>query len=277
VVRKDLYAGDHPSPAAGTKPQAVNSAGGSTKVGTPGALSFLSERAAPPPDPMKLALNQIEGERIAARSAAAITEAATAHFLDTLKSLQGVTRDYEPVLDPAPSGKLSDDYKTLDGIKTNLLKHTSIANQAAKNALNKAKDFNEDYLKKNCAGKNPLECLQGNAQFNEVLEQRAITQATVSYALVAEKFASATLARFKKYKPDPPIDSLLHSVQFTVTYGVNASPGWTLLQWKGPSPASGSAAAYTGQRTHLLNIALGPAHSHEQERLINNLLTFNRQ
>ena len=36
------------------------------------------------------------------------------------------------------------------------------------------------------------------------------------------------------FKPNPPIDGLLHSVQFVVTYGGSLSPVWTLLLWKGP-------------------------------------------
>jgi hypothetical protein len=68
---------------------------------------------------------------------------------------------------------------------------------------------------------------------------------------------------------DPPLDSLLHSVSFVLTYGASATPNWTLLQWKGPSPSGASTFAAAGQRTHVLNIALGP-NAGEQNRLIQN-------
>jgi len=71
-------------------------------------------------------------------------------------------------------------------------------------------------------------------------------------------------------KIDPPLDSLLHSVEFILSYGATLSPGWTLLEWKGPSPASGSAFSASGQRTHVLNIALGAVGNAEQNRLIQN-------
>jgi hypothetical protein len=73
---------------------------------------------------------------------------------------------------------------------------------------------------------------------------------------------------------DPPIDSVLHSLTFAISYGANVSPSWTLLQWKGPGQ-NGSLLSATGTRTHTLNIALGPrtgapAVSQDALRLINN-------
>ena len=57
---------------------------------------------------------------------------------------------------------------------------------------------------------------------------------------------------------DPPVNSILHSVNFVITYGANISPSWTLLQWKGPSPANSSLAAATGIKTNTMIISLGP-------------------
>ena len=70
------------------------------------------------------------------------------------------------------------------------------------------------------------------------------------------------------FKPNPPIDGLLHSIQFIVTYGGSISPTWTLLLWKGPGTLPGISAQ--GVRTNNLNIALGP--TSEQSRLITNQL-----
>lgn len=57
---------------------------------------------------------------------------------------------------------------------------------------------------------------------------------------------------------DPPVDSILHSVNFVITYGANISPNWTLLQWRGPSPANGSLAGTTGIKTNTMVLSLGP-------------------
>ncbi|OKO83267.1 hypothetical protein [Bradyrhizobium sp. NAS96.2] len=74
--------------------------------------------------------------------------------------------------------------------------------------------------------------------------------------------------------PDPPIDSVLHSVQFVLAYGASVTPSWTMIQWKGPA-LNGPAASGQGQRTHILQLALGPRTvsdkiTAEQARLIQN-------
>jgi hypothetical protein len=74
--------------------------------------------------------------------------------------------------------------------------------------------------------------------------------------------------------PDPPIDSVLHSVQFVLAYGASVTPSWTMIQWKGPA-LNGPAASGQGQRTHILQLALGPRTTSdkiglEQTRLIQN-------
>jgi hypothetical protein len=56
---------------------------------------------------------------------------------------------------------------------------------------------------------------------------------------------------------DPPVDSVLHSLQFVVSYGASVTPSWTLLQWKGPGQ-TGNFASASGIRTHSLQLALGP-------------------
>ena len=56
---------------------------------------------------------------------------------------------------------------------------------------------------------------------------------------------------------DPPIDSVLHSLTFVIDYGVNVSPSWTLLQWKGPGQIPNFFSA-SGIRTHILVLSMGP-------------------
>ena len=82
------------------------------------------------------------------------------------------------------------------------------------------------------------------------------------------KAAEKDLTALNKFKPDPPIDGLLHSVQFVVTYGANISPNWSFLAWKGPSISTPGVSA-SAIRTHTLNIALGTP-GKEPERLIQN-------
>jgi hypothetical protein len=91
----------------------------------------------------------------------------------------------------------------------------------------------------------------------------------------AEAAKTAANAIWKSIPQDSPIDSLGHQVQFIVVSTVNATPSWSLVNFKGPG-ASGSFAALTDTRTHTLNIALGaPAGavnaSAEQERMLQNL------
>ncbi len=56
---------------------------------------------------------------------------------------------------------------------------------------------------------------------------------------------------------NPPIDSLSHSLTFTINYGANVTPNWSLLQWKGPG-GNGNFLSASGVRTHGLIIALAP-------------------
>ena len=60
---------------------------------------------------------------------------------------------------------------------------------------------------------------------------------------------------------DPPIDTLSRQVQFIIVWGASANPGWTLLKFKGPNPASGSMLSGSETKTHTLNVVLGPPSS----------------
>jgi hypothetical protein len=80
---------------------------------------------------------------------------------------------------------------------------------------------------------------------------------------VAAKIANS----IQTFTPNPPIDGLLHSIQFVVTYGAGITPNWSLLMWKGPG-VTVPGASLSGVRTNILNIALGP--TAEQNRLIQN-------
>lgn len=74
----------------------------------------------------------------------------------------------------------------------------------------------------------------------------------------------------KKPKPpqspqmNDPIDTISHQIQFIVTWNANATPGWSLVNVKGPSPASGSFLSGQHQTTHQLLITMGPVKSEVQ-------------
>ena len=89
-----------------------------------------------------------------------------------------------------------------------------------------------------------------------------------SYATAVAAKANADLSSFKKYKTDPPVDGLLHYVNFVLAYGGGVSPNWSFIAWKGPS-STGPLASAQANRTHTLQIALAP-NSGEQNRLIQN-------
>jgi hypothetical protein len=91
-----------------------------------------------------------------------------------------------------------------------------------------------------------------------------IAEAQSSYA---QKLASMTPST----APDPPLDSVGHTVQFLVAFGAGISPSWTLIQWKGPG-LNGPSASVTINRTHLLQLALGKPQ--EQSRIIQNQVIF---
>jgi hypothetical protein len=65
----------------------------------------------------------------------------------------------------------------------------------------------------------------------------------------------------KPENQNPPIDALSHQVQFLVAWNASLNPTWSLVNVKGPSPASGSLFSGTQTNTHTLTIVLGPPSS----------------
>jgi len=70
---------------------------------------------------------------------------------------------------------------------------------------------------------------------------------------------------------DPPLDTISHQVQFIIVWNASASPSWTLLHFKGPSPSSGALFSATKTKTHTLNIVLGPPSSPDAQGALNAL------
>jgi hypothetical protein len=92
---------------------------------------------------------------------------------------------------------------------------------------------------------------------------RDIRQTIVALSSIGEATAQARLALENtaialSVFVDPPIDTLAHQAQFIIVVNASASPSWTLLRFKGPSPATGSLLSLTNTKTHTLNLVLGP-------------------
>lgn len=71
----------------------------------------------------------------------------------------------------------------------------------------------------------------------------------------------AKLLNPPKPASDPPIDAISHQVNFEVALNISANPTWTLVRFKGPSPASGNFASLSESNTHNLTIVMGAPNS----------------
>jgi hypothetical protein len=130
---------------------------------------------------------------------------------------------------------------------------------------------------------------QADAAVSKVGEARAIAldmetqtdkvKAALTRGDAAEKIANAArtaVAGTIEWLPhDAPIDSLTHSVNFVIAVSGNATPNWTLVNFKGPG-ANGNLISGTYTVTHTLAIAMGAPGgqiaSGEQLRQLNNLV-----
>jgi len=65
---------------------------------------------------------------------------------------------------------------------------------------------------------------------------------------------------------DPPIDSISHQVQFILSFNGNASPGWTLVRFRGPGPSNGLVSG-SQSNTHTLTIVMGSSAENVSGRL----------
>ena len=125
-----------------------------------------------------------------------------------------------------------------------------------------------------------------------VLRERACVKAGIGDADIAARLAQSYAATARSLTdfiqksvadavvetPDPPLDGLGHSVQFVVAYGASVTPNWTLIDLKLPG-MNAPAVAISANRTHLLQLALGPTTAvvpTEQNRIITNQNLLNR-
>jgi hypothetical protein len=251
VETEDLQYGLHPNPTIASKP------------GAPGAVS-----------PPKFAVLDIESAK--KRVAAAVVAAANA--LNSLElSGKNVEDDGRKIKLAGTRIKMQPYYIILNkDLKNSISKIVTSSGLIVDGVKNRVRDA-EGLLIKVRAIKERIDRLTQPDSETErdvtLAEYDALViESYAKYALQEKAKTASVLGVLQKFNPDPPIDSLLHSVQFVVLYGASVSPSWTLLHWKGPS-LSGPAASASGTRTHILNLALGPGSnkgSLEQARLLMN-------
>jgi hypothetical protein len=243
----DLQAGYHPSPVNTVKP---SSAPGAPKINAPFAAGAV------------LTYDRAVERLKAASTAAQVASQAATGSANRIASYGPQIRRYIEVSAPVLETDLKRQiYSNIASLKVYAADAASAAVIARQRAADVAK-VTDGFL--NALPPHP-----------DVPEQQVVEQenkkddaiAQKQYVTDLESEANKIVGGLKHI--DPPIDSLLHSVQFVLSYGASASPSWTLLQWKGPSPTGASTFAAAGQRTHVLNIALGPTAA-EQNRLIQN-------
>ena len=247
----DLQAGYHPSPVNTAKPRKVRHRG-------PARSTLPSPRAA-----LITAYDTVRSRRQKAANAAA--QAAAQAASDSANRIAAYPQQiYQavhaswPVLDTDIKNQIKSNIASLKVYAPEAVSAAAIAKQRAADVQKVYEGF-----------------LNSPPPHADVPEQQVVDQENKKDDAVAQKqYVSDLETEANKIVGglkhiDPPMDSLLHSVSFVLSYGASASPNWTLLQWKGPSPTGASTFAASGQRTHVLNIALGPT-SAEQNRLIQN-------
>jgi hypothetical protein len=132
------------------------------------------------------------------------------------------------------------------------------------------------------AAKRKIDELAEAASDDAIEAQRASEAASKDFqvaqenAVDADKSAEAAAKNAASAKilasPNPPIDSISHSLNFIVALGGSVSPNWVLLHWKGPANI-GNLGSLSGIRTHTLSIALastGASSNTEVSRVLNN-------
>jgi hypothetical protein len=254
VETRELEAGFHPTPANTPSKPPSPSTGSKGAFGT---LSVIKVKEAKPK--VDKSASKAKGLAKAASDSQNAVNMSVAHVQNHMETVIG---PYLDVLTNDLRRIIGQNVKTILTIKTN-------ANTDENNI--------EIYVQEIQAIRVHLASLQDDTDVPVTVvtnAQRFAMDADKS-AKDAEKLSAAAKKiedRITGFTPNPPVDAMLHSVQFVLTYGASVTPNWTLLQWKGPGLTVPGAAAST-VRTHILNIALGP--TSEQNRLIQNITIMN--
>ncbi len=246
----DLQAGYHPSPVNTVKPSSAPGAPkGGALAGGGKPITHAEE------------LDRMKKASDAAQAASTAASASAGRIAGIIPQIHRAIDSSIAVLEPDLKRQIRSNLESLRVYA----KDATAAAAIALGDANQAKKIYDAHLAVPLPG-NEMVPVQQTLEAEEAKDNAVAQQQHVA-SLEAE--ANKIVGGLKHI--DPPIDSLLHSVQFVLTYGVSVSPNWTLLQFKGPSPTGASTGAVAGQRTHVLNIALGPTGNNaEQNRLIQN-------
>lgn len=278
VDRRELWAGDHPAPGTGkatTPPTAV-------PMPKPlvGAVAAPGPTEKPTDEQIKDITDAYFHVKNALQQAALNANNATLTrkvIEDAYRSAVKARDAFAPVALPKAKASATEVVETI-GLA---LKYAKIDEGGAKTAVGDARsaledakihyDQFEDNRKKGKTADYATDVDQ--VKLDDTKSKTAADNAKLfsDHAQALQKTAALV-----SYTPDPPIDSILHSVQFVVAFGGTITPSWTLINWKGPG-LNAPAASAQGVRTNILNLALGPRSgatksTPEQTRLINNAI-----
>lgn len=84
----------------------------------------------------------------------------------------------------------------------------------------------------------------------------------VAEALTFDLVTATDKPTKKQKNPLPPLSAMGQTLQFVLNYSGGVSPTWTFVRFQGPNNPLFAAA---GQRTHILNIAIGPSEKAEDK------------
>ncbi|WP_213772871.1 hypothetical protein [Bradyrhizobium sp. dw_78] len=308
VINGDLHAGQHPAPGAVAKPSlpATIAKPSPLPTGSNDAVSLSPQTNLPPLSPDQLIVTNkmlasiqsdvndtSDAEKLAASSLAA-TMSSLAAVEKALAQLNETKNRFQSVATKETNQQFS---ATRDALLNSISSLRDVRDKALKDLCGAKATF-EEFTKngKKCVlhqdeeegaetaltiinatqaaadsakQKNDLTALTKLFDQAEGVKRSAIqfSKRAEGEADYAQKLAAAAPTASS---PNPPFDSIGHTVEFVVAYGGGISPSWTLLQWKGPG-LGGTLASVTVNRTHLLQLALGePSQPSEQSRIINN-------
>jgi hypothetical protein len=253
VAKSDLQAGIHPQPSTATKPPAATPPPQTPK-------NFLEKQL-----PIAEAKRRVDAAATTAATAstnAAASRAAVAtSFSNVQTAMQTNIGPYYAIMTDELKRLLANNLATLSTIQTYVGIDADGALAQSTEVQAAAKHIDDQ-----AAQATPPVSVDESIVVNA--ERQAKNAKTFADDAATQQAKANTIAtNLTNFKPNPPIDALLHSVQFVVNYGGSVTPNWSLLLWKGPG-LTVPGASLSGVRTNILNIALGP--TTEQNRLILN-------
>ena len=229
VARSELQAGDHPAPGVNkTAPAGTSKAPQLAPTDLKEARAFAKASA----EAAKRFADAAKSSAVAAKS--------------SVDGVNKIVRPYAAVLEPKFKRTWLAFAAAVEASAAAAQRDSDKASRAASEAAR------QHQLADNT---NDLGAATTAAQ--EAARQQALADDAQKDAELKATDAKTNAATVAKTIPDPPIDSIAHSVQFVVAFGAGVSPSWALAAWKGPA-LNGPFASAGGGRTHTLNMVLGP-------------------